>query len=173
MAKKTRLEFDFDFSEIETVLKSTGKAINANVARQVGKTVVTTMKRQIDSGISPITGSGISRRFEGYRNSYRDRISKGGFPGKGLRPVNLKLTGDFLRNLKFRVESRDGTTTTRVGFFDAASVDKELGHRTGANNQAKRPIIPTVQEKFNAAIVDEIESIYEDAIEKYLNENLE
>lgn len=72
--------------------------------------------------------------------------------GKKARPVNLKLSGAFLKDLEVQVRNR----IIEIGYFDKLSAKKELGHREGANGQAVRPTIPLKSEKFNAVIDVEI-----------------
>ena len=116
-------------------------------ATQMGKRVIDEMKDMISKGISPIRGNG---RLPGYRGSYKERIIKDGSikvgrrkrVSKRLRPVNLELTGDFLKKLKFRVRKLKRSQKITIGFFDKKSKLKEQGHREGANKQRKRPIIP-------------------------------
>ena len=86
--------------------------------------------------------------------------------GKGLRPVNLKLSGDFLVALTFKIKSlftKKGTkrgASLRVGFFDDREINIEKGHRLGTNKQAKRPMIPKPSENFNRAINKEMKKIF-------------
>lgn len=113
--------------------------LDKDTATKIGKEVVTEMKDMISKGISPIQSVG---RFEGYKNPEK-------YPGdrKPKRPVNLRLTGDFLNNLKFQVISQAKDYFVRVGFFDRDSQLKEEGHRVGHNRQPKRPTIPEGNEQ--------------------------
>lgn len=72
----------------------------------------------------------------------------GKFPNKRERPVNLFLSGDFMDDLVARATSVGLT----IGFWAKKSVDKEKGHRTGANGQRLRPIIPNDSETFTRPI---------------------
>ena len=143
--------------------KEINQAITSKVAKEVGSTVVKEMKRMIAAGLSPIREKG---RFEGYRGGYLDAIRKGRLRGKRERPVNLKLSGDFLKSLTSSVRLNGGTV---IYFNSAKSRKKEQGHREEHNNQAKRPIIPQGSEEFAVSIMRKIEKIYTQRIIDVLN----
>lgn len=77
-------------------------------------------------------------------------MNKGRYPftaeakkeGKKPRPVNLELTGDFLKSLLVWFSGTGKTKAVHIGFKDDLSKKKEQGHREGANGQPKRPMIP-------------------------------
>lgn len=74
------------------------------------------------------------------------------YPNKRIRPVNLKLSGDMLANLVFRVV-RAATGYAVDIFYDGDEDKKEQGHREGVNGQPKRPSLPSVKgEEFVVAI---------------------
>jgi hypothetical protein len=93
----------------------------------------------------------------GYPFSVQDE-----FPDKKERPVNLYLSGDFMKSLESWLDlalkkSPDGNEAKIVkhlwiGFRDELSQKKEQGHREGANGQEKRPIIPEENEEFATSI---------------------
>lgn len=153
---------------VKLSLKKAGEAIKPSEANKVGRTVIAGIKDLTASGISPLRGGEIRKRFEGYRGTYKERISKGNYKGKTLRPVNLRLTGEFIDDLKYVAQKSGNTTATEIGFKTKKSQDKEQGHRNGTNGQAKRPIIPEGSERFTQTIENEIEDIYEQAVEEYL-----
>lgn len=100
---------------------------------------------------------------------------QGQFPNKKPRPVNLFLSGDFLKSLKHYVSGGGKSRNIlEIGFKDEDSVGevsavvKEDGHRTGANKQAKRPIIPQGNERFAQRIERTIQKILNQSLEKYL-----
>lgn len=70
------------------------------------------------------------------------------FPQKKERPVNLTLSGAFLKMLKVKT-TKDGF---EIGFYDSLSIKKEMGHREGVNGQPSRPIIPQDGEQFSSSI---------------------
>jgi hypothetical protein len=127
----------------------------------IAKLTVKEIKKSVSKGISPIEGA---QRFPAYKNpeNYPDKIKKR-FPSKRRRPVNLELSGDFLKNLKFKIENKVKKLgkfvekrEIKVGFFDEESINKEKGHRDGANGQPKRPIIPNKKEDFKRRIKNSI-----------------
>lgn len=112
--------------------------------RRLGQVVITEMKARIAKGKSPIQTRG---DFPAYKNPAR-------YPGrrKPRKPVNLKLSGDFLKNLDVKT-SAGKTPTVIIYLKDRLSKLKERGHRVGANTQPKRPIIPAQNEKFSRPIL--------------------
>ena len=119
----------------------------------LGDVVVAEIKDSVSKGISPIEGR---QRFPAYKkpDRYPGRVRKR-FPRKRKRPVNLYLSGDFLSNLRFKVEKSSSFRTKsrlRIGFFDRKSILKERGHREGAKGQPSRPIIPDRNEDFKRRI---------------------
>ena len=133
----------------------------------IGDAVIDEMKSAIAKGISPIKDAGrfpaykwaakkSLARKSGSKKKQADREFKGKypysaqkkFPGKRERPVNLKLSGEFLNNLKTTIKNK----TILLGFFKKPFDDYELGHREGANDQPKRPIIPISGEEFTNSI---------------------
>jgi len=134
--------------------------------KPLGKSIIREMKNLIGKGISPIRGVG---RFPEYKDSYQVRIrgQKGEFIGKRNRPVNLKLTGEQLKNLKFRDRREVRFPFLEIGYFDKESIAKEKGHREGANRQRKRPTIPNDnREQFAVRIQRIIESEVDKIAEK-------
>lgn len=108
--------------------------IDRTTADNIGKGVIDEMKDMISKGISPIQGQ---TRFPAYKNPDK-------YPGnkKSARPVNLYLTGEFLKNLTYKIFKNGESYAVRVGFFDRQSQLIQDGHRVGVNKQPKRPIIP-------------------------------
>lgn len=101
--------------------------------------------KTIARGVSPITG----KRFDAYKDPKK-------YPGnkKPPRPVNLKLSGDFLKSLRVKaVNVRRESIDYRVYFNKESSRKKEQGHREGAGGQPKRPIIPIESESYTDKIV--------------------
>ena len=140
-------------------LEQMAAPIDKNSAKLAGIAAVEEMKRLIASGQSTIQGSG---RFPSYKESYVARI-KSSYQSryrKTVRPINLKLTGDFLSNLTSKIVSRGTEITTEVGFYDNLSKLKEQGHREGANGQKERPIIPNENERFSASVRKAVADIY-------------
>lgn len=119
----------------------------------VGDVIISDMKNLIRKGISPIRGGGRFPRYkrendaDGYPNTVRKR-----FPGKRKRPVNLKLSGAFLKALKSKTISTGRKLEIEIGYFDPKEAIKEDGHREGANTQPKRPTIPIKTEEFALSI---------------------
>lgn len=151
---------------LQKQLKKLGKelkdieAVNKKVANKVGKRAISDMKKLIARGKSPIKGKG---GFPAYKNPSR-------YPGglKRARPVNLRLTGEFLRSLKVNIELNRRGYVSRIGFFDPKSIKKEEGHRKGANRQPKRPVIPNRKQTFVRDILENASEAYELAVEEAL-----
>jgi hypothetical protein len=137
-----------DLSALVTRLEKLKSPMDGKTAVMIGEEVTQEMQNLISKGISPIEGSG---RFPGYK---RQDDPKGyplsvtnQFPDKKQRPVNLRLSGDFLNALDHKVK-RDGSNyKTEIGYFDSEQAVKERGHREGANSQPKRPTLIKGDEK--------------------------
>jgi len=89
------------------------------------------------------------------------------FPEKGTRPVNLKLTGNMLAHLKADPVKGSMGLVPKISYSDAASNEKELGHRVGANGQPIRPTIPIDGEEPAVSLTRIIENALNDAIGKF------
>ncbi len=169
MANKFTMKLDK--SQLEELIQDIKKGITQistqKDAEKLGKNVVETMKEMIASGVSPIGG----RKFQSYKKSYNDAIKKGRYDGLGKypTPVNLKLTGDFLDNLRFRIVDSGRNKVAEVGFFDKQSQLKEQGHREGANSQKKRPIIPINDEKIARTLKKTLLSHYQELMVEAIN----
>lgn len=172
-----------DLKELSRDLERIGRdALTPAIAAKIGRDVIKEMQEMIAVGLSPIRGkgrfaaykatSGVSgkgkNRLKGIQNKYPLNQRKN-FPTKGLRPVNLKLSGDFLRALKSRVLRSVKGPNIEIGFFDSKEAVKEQGHREGANGQPKRPIIPEEGEEFAVRVVRQIEEVVNEAIQKYVD----
>lgn len=180
MADKFSIEFDLgDFSKgLESIVKLADEAVDKRTADVIGQTIVNEMKNLISKGTSPIKGN---KRFPAYLATKRGKDEKkrgypynkqSKYPSKGTRPVNLTLSGEFLSNLQHRSERKGKSYDVKVGFRDQESIDKELGHRTGANGQPKRPIIPTTDEEFAKVIQVQVERIFAGALNKFFKSRL-
>lgn len=108
----------------------------------LGNQVRSKVVQVISQGQSPITGW--PSRFPGYKNPEKYIKSvKSNFPNKKARPVNLKLSGEFLDSLYIKGLKRGDENYLNVGFNGFENELKELGHREGVNGQPKRPIVPS------------------------------
>lgn len=107
----------------------------------LGKAFVGRMKVAVLQGQSPITGQ--PSRFKGYKDTkkYPAKVQNK-FPDKRARPVNLTLSGQFLKSLVSYGVTRGANKFLFVGFNNLLAELKELGHREGVNGQPSRPIIP-------------------------------
>ena len=148
-------------------LESLRQPIDRKTAKDLGEWVVKGIRDLTASGTSTVREFG--RKMPAYRGSYRRRIIRGGFPGKRLRPVNLRLTGKFMRSLKSRVKKSKGGFSPIVGYFNAKESAKEEGHRQGTNKQAKRPTLPTSSESFHRAIEKMITKHLRDRLRAVIN----
>lgn len=70
------------------------------------KTAIELIDTKIGKGISPVEAGGAQTgrkaRFIKYSESYQKQIKRRKFPGKKLRPVNLKLSGKMRASLRGR-----------------------------------------------------------------------
>ena len=137
MASKFEIELKKELEKVASLNRISKRDLDS-----MGRLLVTQMKETIAGGVSPITG----QRFPKYKNPRK-------YPGnrKPKSPVNLKLSGEFLKNLLFR--SRKGSNpSVTVYIRGRENQKKEEGHRDGANGQPKRPIIPEGREDFSRKI---------------------
>lgn len=166
MAQKFTVRFpDQQLKALQRKITELGRPLNRSEAKELGSTTVKEMKKLIAVGSSPIRGKG---RFKAYRGGYRRQIRKTGRvagKAKKLRPVNLKLTGAFLKDLKGNVV-KQGTKgfTASVGYRKGKQQKKEKGHRDGKFGQAERPTIPEGSETFAVTISQKIIKIIDKAI---------
>lgn len=183
MAIKLKTTFpDKSIDRLLKKIKDAQQPLSKKDYKQLGRRMVAAMKILIRKGISPVRGGGFKTRFPGYKDSYKKQIrgqlrfittrdgtvvpiekrrgKKGKsfkpdprFKNKKVRPVNLKLSGDFLGALDSKVSVRG--RSVKIGYFDRKQRKKEKWHREGAGGQLKRPTIPNPpEEKFAAAVMD-------------------
>ncbi len=124
----------------------------------IGRLAVNEMIADTEDGRSPITG-----------NAYAPYKKPKRYPGKRKphRPVNLRLTGQFLRSLRFDVRRGAGTVGVVVFLAGALAKAKERGHRYGANRQPKRPLIPMGKQQLRRGIRDKIRALITERIRAY------
>lgn len=135
-------------------------SVGDKAAKDIAKEVRDLMLQEISRGRGTVSGFAALKRYKDPNRtsppSYAQQIKRGKFPGKSLQPVNLKLSGDFLNDLK--VLGRIVGSKLEVSFSYATSLSqkKERGHATGHNGQPKRPTLPAKGQKFSAVIQDKI-----------------
>lgn len=136
------------------------KPIDRDTAKLIGTTTIKLMRELIASGNSPIYGKG---KFPKYKDPKR-------YPGKkkSHEPVNLYLSGDFLKSLDYKLIPDKIGFKTKVGYFEDDQLVKEQGHRKGTNKQPKRPTIPKGKEEYVKAIRSAVVEIYQKRINKLL-----
>ena len=130
------------------------RILNANVLAEIGETIVDAMKKDISQGRSPIEGEGA---FPAYKKPDK-------YPGKRKphRPVNLKLKGEMLSALQYRINQAKIAVT--ILYRTRKAQLKELGHREGANRQPQRPTIPVDQESFTPTIRKKAQAVIDKAV---------
>lgn len=150
------LRTKFDYAKLKSfaqTLKEFPHQITRKEAEAVGKEIIAEMKDMISKGESTIAGAG---RFPGYKHAgvkgkYPDSV-RYKYPSKRQRPVNLSLSGDFLRALRHRIYAAKFGFGIEVGYFDPEEAKKEEGHASGWNGQPKRPTIPAKGEEIAVRI---------------------
>lgn len=172
------------------------KMFDRKFQNDLGRQVVTEMKKLIAKGISPVKGV---PRFEAYavqRKSAENRTVaqvqgakglnrktsksnslkhlypnsvKNKFPGKQARPVNLFLDGSFIDTISYK----SSDNKVEVGHIDMDKNTRNLfeAHNEGLNrNVPKRKYLPNKRgEEFVASIKTLIKSIYSAKIRSILN----
>lgn len=136
---------------VKSRLQKLGQGLSREEATEIGRGTLRAILDLVERGISPIRGGGLGGKFPPYKNPKR-------YPGKRKphTPVNLWLSGKFLRSLKYRVLRFGKGYVAEIGFTSELSELKERGHRERANGQPKRPIIPvaTNGERFARLVED-------------------
>lgn len=153
----------------EKKIENLKTAFTKKEAQELGDDVVFQMKQLIAKGISPIRSVG---RFPAYKGAGKKgrypQSVQSRYPGKRDRPVNLKLSGEFLNDLTFKV--KPGTAgkhaSVEIGYYTRSEQDKERSHRDGTNGQPKRPTIPQGSEQFAVTIQRTILNRLREAITK-------
>lgn len=147
-------------SKIELAIKAKGdlSKISSSDLKKVAQKLLEEIKDRVASGISPITG----KRFEAYKNPKKYPAKK-----KPQRPVNLNLTGHFLKSLVFLIKTGKVPSIT-VTFSNDFAKEKEDVHREGANGQPRRPIIPKGNEGFTDGILSAVREVFRLIIDKDL-----
>lgn len=121
--------------------------------------------KSIERGVSPVAKGGTdpkgtsgSLRFQGYSDSYKDKMGKGELTSKRQRPVNLTVTGKLLRSIKSQL-TKDGV---KVWFADEkAKYHDKLG---AGKSKILRRLIPHKGETWNAGINKKIVNALKEAI---------
>lgn len=167
-------------AELEAIIKNGHKDLKPGEVKGVGRRVIAFMIERINVGLSPIRGAGrfpaykaamllndakkAARRLKGadkknFLANQKRSLGRGypysvqkEFPNKQVRPVNLRLSGKFLRSLVADEQITPQALRLQIGFDDAESIEKETGHREGAGGQPQRPIIPQGSERFTPEI---------------------
>jgi len=138
------------------------KRIPQSEIRQIGDLIIDEMLDRILRGQSPIQGK---NRFPKYKNPLK-------YPGnrKPKTPVNLWLTGQFLKSLKATPIAGGGALERliNINLDNRLARLKEEGHRIGQNGQPERPIIPIGSEKFQPRILIKAKKAYIELVKDYL-----
>lgn len=160
--------------KLKEKLRKLQSPVDKNTASAIGALVVKEMTDMISKGISPIEGAG---RFPAYKAQSRGKGQKQGYPyntkeyregKKKVRPVNLYLTGDMMKDLTYEPIEVKGSWRTEIGYFTIDSILKEIGHRDGVNGQPKRPTLPQGQEGFAQRIQRILFRIYQERVRHLL-----
>jgi len=139
------------------------KDVKKQFAGAAKRAVVNEIRKSILRGVTPVKGV-TPRRFEKYSDSYKDAIESGQVVGKSrVRPVNLKVTGKLLRDLKSK---RKGTKI--IVFFDNVLAD--IHNRLGAGKaKTIRRILPTKEgEELSTNIMKNLRRILVKTVRKIL-----
>lgn len=165
---RTKVDFRKLYSVINEMPKKAALQNNRIIANLIREKILSLVAK----GISPIEGNGRFPAYKGQSEKKRSKYPysvKDKFPNKRARPVNLFLSGKFLKALKAFPKS---INIISIGFFSSYGKKLERGHREGANGQAKRPIIPQEGERFAKSINLLILKSFREGLEEYLRKKL-
>ncbi len=162
-----KVEFDF--------YKKTLKAVNSSSTKNaLGEVLRKEVLDFIEEGISPIKGRG---KFKGYKvdrgggsdnpRAYPNSVKKK-YPRKRKRPINLELSGKFLKALTYK-KTKEGI---KFGFFGMNDDirDKYETHNLGLDKYVpKRKFLPTVDgEEYSLDITKALEKTLDEILRKKL-----
>lgn len=167
MAEGIKFRARIDKKSTESIIKKLGglkNIITKSDADAVGRNCVSAMLKQISQGTSPVQGWG---RFPRYKDKKKYPGKANLAKGKKYSPVNLRLTGQFLESLNYRVHKGKNGYYVSIGYANRTAQKKEQGHREGANGQAVRPTIPQDGETFSRLVQAEYLSIIEEAVKRH------
>ena len=157
--------------EVNEYVAKIGENISAADRMKLGASAMKEMKDLVSKGISPVLEAG---RFPGYLKpeKYPGR-GKNYKKGKRNRPINLKLSGDFMGSLENWIGPTGNPT---IGFKNELSKKKEEGHRKGSSKKhpeiTKRPVIPNKNENFALRITKVISDGLTKLVEEYYKKAL-
>lgn len=141
-------------------LKNIGEIeFTQKLGNEIGSAIVEQVKDQLSKGISPVKEEG---RFAGYKKSYVDAIQKGRYPGKSVRPVNLKLSGDLINSLDYTARGLKNAIEVKINFY--GQEDKEDWLRSNPTHAASRKALPRGSEGFNVSIQKTIKDLVNEFI---------
>lgn len=161
---KSKVTFNLDFE------KKLNTIMNKKTALVVGNVIEKEMKKSISKGLSPVKGVG---RFVPY--AIQRGIPNGyptGIVGKNKRPINLKLTGEFLKSLTHFTKRSGSGFEAKIGF---KIVNKRISALFETHNEGKHPHVPQrrfVPTKKGERFLVSIERKYIAIITKRLNDVL-
>lgn len=146
MAKVTaKAKFDV-LTELDTFF-------NSETVRKLGRTIVGGIKDHVAKGLSPVRDH---KRFDRYSDSYTKTIKRGGIPGKTVRPVNLRKSGEMLDALDYKAIENG----VEVGFFSGKPAEIAGYHQDGTSKMPMRRMIPDKLEEFTVSIQDDVKDVY-------------
>ncbi len=138
-----------------------------SLKEEVGTAIVDEIKNFAAAGQSAVRGEGRFEQYSGQSDpkKYPNNV-KGKYPGKKLRPVNLSLSGEYLKSLKAVVKNN----SIGISITGAKNLLKFQTHNEGTNpNVPERRILPSRQgESFAVSI----ERIYIDLMSKIVSDRL-
>ena len=148
------------------------KVMNRRTQNLLGREVIKEMKRRISKGLSPVKGE---PKYTAYASKGKGRgypntpDIKKRFPGKKSRPVNLELSGKWLKRLRFK--RKIGGIT--LGWLRPTKLEKALveTHNQGLHpHVAKRKVLPTDPgDDYVASIKKIIKKVVLDRIKSIIN----
>lgn len=148
----------------------------------LGRKIEIEIRRDISAGKSPVKGVGRFAKYigpslsSGLRGKTKKAVEKSFYPGsvrgkypdKKNRPVNLRLSGDYLKKLK----NRTFAGIVEIGFFtlDKVTRGKFQTHNNGTHKHvAQRKHLPTAKrDKFTPRIQRMVKKLYTNRIKSIL-----
>lgn len=149
------------------------EVFNSETTKALGREVVRATKEIVVNGRSPVEGE---KRYPGYASTRNGKgypntkPIKSKYPNKKTRPVNLTLSGRYLRAYTFRTQR----ASVRVGWFSPDKRLKDLidTHQHGMHKHVpRRKVLPSDRgDRYVASVRRLIKNIVLARITRIINE---
>ena len=139
-----------DMGGMEKMVKAIG---TPKVSKKAAGILIKNMKEFIRKGVSPVKGF---RRFPAYLDPAKYPKER-----KPVRPVNMKLNGDMLKALRFKVVGNSFTVGWYGGSGSKGLQKKKANNHNTGDTVPERRLLPTKKdEQYNVSITRALRDFY-------------